>query len=140
MIHSCPPGLACGPTAITLLTGQPYDAVVFPAFNRLRRAAQLHGEVDEVNKFEVVEVLKQLGYRTTALASNGTTVKSCSTFANDLFPTLLLTSKHVLVAYKGQVYDNHRPDGPVAALHPFARHRVVWAALVRPIDARATAA
>lgn len=137
-LYPIPMGLYCVPSALAALTGQDFQSVIFPAINRAQKAASLLDPVTGVYIGDTVRVLREFRYvcrPARNLGRHKVRTWAVQTLARNYpHPMLLGVAGHVVVAYKGRVYDNHRPHGPWGIDHPYAHSVVTYAALVQKMS------
>lgn len=130
-LYPIPPGFFCVPSALLALTGADYQSVIFPALNRAADGDRLLDAVGPAYRAAALRVLNELGY--ACRPAREPTRRTVATWSARKYawPLLLFVRRHVVVAYRERVFDNHAPHGPAAAEHPYARSIVEAAYLVQ---------
>ena len=135
VIFPIPPGLFCVPSALVALTGADIESVINPALNRAARAETLTGAVGPAQLNHMLAALNELGY--DCRRARDTHRHKVATWAQTTLsrayprPLLLRVRGHVLVAFRGRVYDSIMPHGPRGVDHPYAGTVVTDAFLIQ---------
>ncbi len=134
MMHSIPPGLYCVPAAIAAITGADLESVIFPALNRADKEGWLCGPVEGIHINNTQKALEQMGWNVRRYKHKlPATLLALTKMSKQRWPgkrLLVATKDHMLAVLDGQVYDTFTPFGGEGAIHPFARDRVWFPALI----------